>query len=155
MKKIILYLLCWLFLLGFLMVSPYLYELPAWYLNKILYANCAYWGALGGVLYCLRAIYLNKCYLKNWDEDWEVWYYLRPITSTITGFVSSIFLKAGLLALQASSPDKGSSFGYLAVAFIAGYNVDNFLKKIEAVVQASLGVKKSKSSDKNEQDKEE
>lgn len=153
MKKIIVYLLAWLILFGLLVVSPYVYELPVWYLNNILYANCAYWGALGGVLYCLRAIYLNKCYLKAWDKDWEVWYYLRPIISTITGFISSIFLKAGLLALQASSHDKGGSFGYLAVAFIAGYNVDNFLKKIEIVVQASLGIKKSKSSDKIEQDK--
>lgn len=151
MKKIIVYQILWLFLLGVAVTGSYIYELPAWYLNNILYANCAYWGALGGVLYCLRAVYINKCYLKTWDKDWEVWYYLRPITSTISGFISSIFLKAGLLALQASSQDKGGSFGYLAVAFIAGYNVDNFLKKIETVVQASLGIEKSKSSDKSEQ----
>lgn len=55
---------------------------------------------VGGALYCFRAIYLNKCVHKRWDPDWHVWYFIRPITSTIAGAVSYLFLKAGLLVLE-------------------------------------------------------
>ncbi|WP_350204955.1 hypothetical protein [Ekhidna sp.] len=107
-------------------------------------------GSLGGILYCLRGVYLNKSVHKRWDKDWHVWYYLRPLTSLISGLVSSIFLRAGLLVLDAVEGEM--SFGYLAVAFIAGYNVDNFLKKIEDVAKTIWGIDKSRSS-KNSEDK--
>ncbi len=123
-------------------ILPELAEMPEWYTTKLLFVNSALLGSLGGVLYCLRAIYLNKSVHKRWDKDWYVWYYLRPLTSLISGLVSSIFLKAGLLTLDAA--EGGASFGYLAIAFIAGYNVDNFLKKIEDVAKTVWGIDKSR-----------
>ena len=45
-------------------------------------------------------------------------------------------------------------YGYLAVAFIAGYNVDFFMKKIETIAQELWGIDKSRAShDKTENDK--
>lgn len=121
--------------------------MPVWYLSNLLFFKCSYIGAIGGILYCLRAVYLNKCVRKNWDQEWHVWYYIRPIASTITGFVSCIFLKAGLLVLDAEPQSNAYIFGYLAIAFIAGYNVDNFLKKLEAVARELWGIKESRSSE--------
>jgi hypothetical protein len=103
-------------------------------------------GIIGGLMYCLRAVYLNRCVRKTWDKEWEVWYYLRPITSAISGFVSFVFLKAGLLILDVASKPDQISFGYLAIAFIAGYNVDNFMKKLEEVASSIWGIKKSRAS---------
>jgi hypothetical protein len=40
----------------------------------------------------------------------------------------------------------------LAIAFIAGYNVDNFMKKLEEVASSIWGIKKSRAS--QEADKE-
>jgi hypothetical protein len=142
MKRIIAYLILVMTGLGFIYLLPELFELPEWYLSKVLFVNSAIIGSLGGVLYCLRAVYLNKSVYKRWDKDWYVWYYLRPLSSLLSGFISSIFLKAGLLTLDAG--EGGASFGYLAIAFIAGYNVDNFLKKIEDVAKTVWGIDKSR-----------
>lgn len=101
---------------------------------------------VGGAMYCFRAIYLNKCVYKRWDSDWHVWYFIRPITSTIAGAVSFLFLKAGLLVLDSSSNENASEIGFFALAFIAGLNVDKFVAKIEEIAKAVWGIDKSRSS---------
>jgi len=158
MKKIIGYLLLWLIVGLLLMVWQHFVELPTWYLENLLLVQSTLMGIIGGLMYCLRAVYLNKCVRKSWDEEWEVWYYLRPITSAISGFVSFVFLKAGLLVLDATSKPDQISFGYLAIAFIAGYNVDNFMKKLESIASSVWGIEKSRASNdiitKNEPNKE-
>jgi uncharacterized membrane protein len=120
--------------------------MPSWFLSNILLVRCTLLGIIGGALYCIRAVYLNKCVLKQWDENWEVWYYLRPIASAISGFVSCVFLKAGLIVMEAETNPDAITFGYLAVAFIAGYNVDNFMKKLESIASSVWGIKKSRVS---------
>ena len=100
---------------------------------------------VGGALYCFRAIYLNKCVHKRWDPDWHVWYFIRPITSTIAGAVSYLFLKAGLLVLESTANAGASEIGFFAVAFIAGFNVDKFVAKIEEVAKAVWGIDKTRS----------
>lgn len=100
---------------------------------------------VGGALYCFRAIYLNKCVHKRWDPDWQVWYFIRPITSTIAGAVSYLFLKAGLLVLESTSNTGASEIGFFALAFIAGFNVDKFVAKIEEVAKAVWGIDKTRS----------
>lgn len=107
-------------------------------INSILIAT------LGGNLYCLRAIYVNKCVKGQWDINWELWYYLRPVTSAISGLVSYIFLKAGLIALEAEQSSDAGYFGYLAFAFIAGLNVDKFVAKLEDVAKSIFGIEKSR-----------
>ena len=146
MKKIITYLLVWLVATIAALVVHHVWEMPAYYLDNVLFVQCSLVGVIGGVFYCLRAVYVNKCVRKQWDKDWETWYYLRHITSAISGLVSCIFLKAGLLALQADVQPDAVAFGYLAVAFVAGYNVDNFAKKIEEVASSVWGIKKSRAS---------
>ncbi len=146
MGRIITYQIFWLIAVFCLLIAHYIVKTPSWYSNNIIFAQCTYFGCLGGVLYCLRAIYINKSVYKRWDTDWHVWYYLRPVTSSISGLVSCIFLKAGLLVLEASTKVDETPYGYLAIAFIAGYNVDNFMKKLESVAQTVWGITKSKAS---------
>ena len=86
--------------------------------------------------------YLNKCVHKRWDPDWHVWYFIRPITSTIAGAVSYLFLKAGLLVLESTANAGASEIGFFALAFIAGFNVDKFVAKIEEVAKAVWGIDK-------------
>ncbi|MDP8212127.1 MAG: hypothetical protein P9X22_02400 [Candidatus Zapsychrus exili] len=108
---------------------------------------CSLFGLLGGVSHCLRSVYLHTCVLKNWDLEWVYWYFIRPVISMIMGFMSMIFLKAGLLALSSDSLMMATSSKtvlYLAVAFLAGYNVQNFLKKIDAIGKATLGIEKKR-----------
>lgn len=120
---------------------------PEWLSGYELVINCILIATLGGVMYCLRAVYLAKCVRKNWDPDWEIWYYLRPVTSAISGIVAYVFLKAGLIVLEAEQSVESGNFGFLALSFIAGYNVSNFSQKIEDIAKSTFGIEKSRSSE--------
>ncbi len=102
-------------------------------------------GALGGIIYCLRGVYLDCGVSGRWDDNWNVWYYLRPIVSLLVGIVAYVFLKAGLLVLDAGTEE--SPYGFLAFSFIAGLNVDRFLIKLEELAQVSWGIKPSRASE--------
>lgn len=105
---------------------------------------CSLLGLLGGITHCLRALYLHNCFLKNWQTEWEIWYFIRPIVSGIMGFISLLFIKAGLLVFSnnAALDIENRTVFYLIVAFFAGYNVQNFLKKIDEVSKSFIGIEK-------------
>ena len=103
-------------------------------------------GGLGGILYCLRSIYLNYSVKNSWSEQWLIWYFLRPITSLMCGGVSYLFLKAGLLVLDAKKESDASNLGFFAIALIAGLNVDKFIKKIEDLAKSTWGIDQSRAS---------
>lgn len=109
---------------------------------------CGITGGVGGVVYCLRAVYLNACVKKSWDETWLAWYFIRPVVSLVCGFVSYAFLKAGLLVLESAPKPDGSQFGFFVLAFVAGLNVDKFVGKIEDVAQTTWGIEKSRTATK-------
>lgn len=111
---------------------------------------CGLLGGIGGTLYCLRAVYVNKCVRKQWDADWNVWYFVRPVTSVISGAVSYLFLKAGLILLEAGPKQNSSEIGFFALAFVAGLNVDRFVAKIEEIAQATWGIEKSRMAKKDD-----
>lgn len=111
--------------------------------------SCMLLGGFGGVLYCLRGMYLSYCVKDNWSNKWILWYIIRPLVSTMCGGVSFLFLKAGLLILEAQKNADSSNLGFYAFALIAGLNVDNFIKKIEDIAETTWGIAKSRTS-KNE-----
>lgn len=107
---------------------------------------CCCTAGVGGVLYCLRAVYINRCVRNQWSAHWNWWYVLRPLTSIICGGASYLFLKAGLLVLESKTEGGASEIGFYALAFIAGLNVDKFVAKIENVAHAVWGIEKSRSA---------
>ncbi len=150
MKQIILYLIV-IFLLivcGFIIYAQG--GLPGWLAKYSLFYLCSLMGGLGGITYCLRGVYLNACVKKSWDTAWYPWYYIRPLVSILCGAISYLFLKAGLLVLEASQNPGASEMGFLALSFVAGLNVDRFLEKIEDIAQTTWGIKKSRTSTKEE-----
>jgi len=125
---------------------------PLWLKEFELAVNCILIAMLGGTLYCLRAVYLNRCVKNTWSENWEVWYYIRPLTSALSGLIAYIFLKAGLIILEADQGIEAGNYGFLAVSLVAGLNVDKFVQKIEDIAKTAFGIEKSRSS--TESDKE-
>lgn len=119
--------------------------LPAWAAVLRIGLLCCLAGGVGGALYCIRAVYVNRSVHDRWSADWYCWYFLRPFASIVCGGASYLFLKAGLLVLDAGSKPGGSHIGYLAFAFIAGLNVDKFVSKIEDIAQTTWGIEKSRS----------
>jgi hypothetical protein len=144
LKKVISFQISVVFIVVLFWLQKPLGNIPAWLTDYILAIDCILIAAIGGVLYCLRGVYVNKCVNKNWDKDWETWYYLRPITSSISGLASYIFLKAGLVVLEAAQDANSVDYGFLAFAFIAGLNVDKFVLKIEEISKATFGIEKSR-----------
>jgi hypothetical protein len=108
--------------------------------------TCAAVGGLGGCVYCLRGVYLNACVRKQWDDEWQPWYYIRPLVSIACGAVSYLFLRAGLLVLESGRRENATDLGFYALAFIAGLNVDKFIAKVEDLAQATWGIEKSRTA---------
>lgn len=147
MKLISAYLL--LMLIGLVAILFVLLQASAGISDGIrLFLLCAVSGGFGGGLYCLRAVYLHHSAQKNWDKAWEPWYFLRPFASIICGAVSFLFLKAGLIILEAHQVESPSNLAFYAFAFAAGLNVDKFVEKIEDIAQVTWGIKKSRTAQK-------
>lgn len=127
--------------------------LPPWLATLQIPISCALIGAVGGITYCLRGVYLNACVRKQWDAAWHPWYYIRPIVSLICGAVSFVFLKAGLLVLDAAQKPDANLLGFYALAFIAGFNVDKFVAKLEDIAHATWGIEKSRSGQDKKEEK--
>lgn len=115
---------------------------------------CGICGGIGGVTYCLRGIYLNACVFDRWSEKWLPWYFIRPIVSFICGVISYMFLKSGLIVLEAQQSDTPTNLAFYALAFIAGLNVDKFIEKLEDIAQVTWGIKKSRIGSNSSGDKE-
>ena len=157
MKTIVLY----LFLLLIVAILGLFYIYFDTFLSTRLVLQIAFYcvtiGLIGGIVNCLRGIYEHFSINKDWDDSWKVWYYIRPVLSAIMGFVSFIFIKAGLLVFSGNAEIvlKNNVYGYLAVAFVAGFNVKYFLEKIQEIANTVWGIKKvgSYKSEKKEADK--
>jgi len=102
---------------------PSLYAVPC---ESRVALACASSATAGGILYCLRAVYINKCVKKQWSQEWLVWYFLRPIVSMLMGFAASFFLYCFIQALEAHLTE----YSFLvAFAFIVGYLASNIFAK--------------------------
>lgn len=146
MKLIILFLFVFSAAIAFLLLLSLQTDLPRWLNDIRLPFRCVVLGGLGGVIYCLRAVYLNAAVRKSWDPAWIPWYYIRPFVSLGCGGISYLFLKAGLLLLESKQNTDSSDLGFYALAFIAGLNVDKFITKIEDIAQATWGIEKSRTA---------
>ena len=154
MIPIILYQLALLAVYGFVLVTDLKGELPKWLAPHEQMVLCTLMGGLGGAVYCLRGVYLNACARKQWDISWWPWYFIRPIVSLCCGLVSFIFLRAGLLVLDAAEKQEANHLGYYALAFIAGLNVDKFTSKLEDIAHGVWGIERSRTAEKPEGKKE-
>lgn len=134
-----------LFEIGLLAVLGYLALYPNEVTGQLAF-QCGIAGGTGGALYCLRGIYINVSVKDQWDEKWVLWYVARPVASVVMGVMAYVFIRAGLLILEATDKESATQFGYLAVAFLAGLNVDNFIKKFESVAESTFGIGRSRSS---------
>ncbi len=115
--------------------------LPPWLTGQRHLLICAIIAGGAGNIYCLRSVYITLNVREvPWNNLWLPWYFIRPIVSPFCGVVAYFFLKAGLLILDASLNSDNQFFGFYAIAFIAGYNVDMFLVKIELLAEAAWGI---------------
>lgn len=113
---------------------------------------CLFAGLIGGVVYCLRGIYMSFCVYKKWDDIWVVWHCVRPLVSAFCGGICYFFLLAGVFFLKDVEGADFSAYVYYASAFLAGYNVDKFLEKLESINATLFGVGKSRHARRSERE---
>lgn len=107
---------------------------------------CAIAGGAGSVFYSLWAVYSHWSRQKNWDDDWLVWYLIRPILGLIAGVFTFILLKSGLILLTQQTPsgpasqNLSSNLAYLALAFLAGFNIEDVTKKFKELFKNFFNV---------------
>jgi hypothetical protein len=123
---------------------------PAWLAPFEIACLCGLTGGVGGVVYCMRGLYVNVCAGDGWNPRWMSWYFIRPVVSLVCGVVSYLILKAGLLVLESAPREASNHLGFYVLAFIAGLNVDKFLGKIEDIAQTTWGIEKSRSAARTE-----
>ena len=110
-------------------------------------------GLIGGCTYCIRGLYIQYCAKKVWDNRWILWHISKPFISAISGGVSLIFIKAGLLVFNGETEIQ-RLYGVYSLSFIAGLNVDNFMNKIESVFKEISGIRESNLSREKDNRKE-
>ena len=147
MIPIICYLCLWVFVLAVLWCVGIAGYLPSCLEQYNIAYNCALISGLGGVIYCLKAVYYNRSVRNCWTENWNVWYFLRPLVSVLMGLIAYVFLKAGLLVLDAENSQQSNPYGFWAFSFLAGLNVDRFLMKLEEIGKSVWGIKPSRTSE--------
>lgn len=119
---------------------------PVWLAPFEIACLCGLTGGIGGIVYCMRGLYVNVCAGAGWNPRWMPWYFIRPVVSLVCGVVSYLILKAGLLVLESAPRETSNHLGFYVLAFIAGLNVDKFLGKIEDIAQTTWGIEKSRTA---------
>ena len=146
--RVTVYLVIWLFVLSGSLFYLKFGSAPNYFSNFETLLGCILIGGMGGNVYCLRAIYLQACAKKEWDENWIVWYVLRPLLSIVVGGISYLFIKAGLVLFNSSGQSEINQLSIWSLAFLSGLNVDNFIKKIESIGETVWGISPSRVSNK-------
>lgn len=144
-KRVVAYLIALLILPLIYFIAASKGALPDWIKVNQLIVECVLFGLTGGVTYCLRAVYLNKCVRKQWDTNWVTWYFLRPLVSLILGGITFFIFQIGLVTVGVKEAENPEYLFYV-IAFFAGLNVDGFLKRFEGQISKNVGVSKSRQS---------
>lgn len=147
MKRATGYLLLWIAaLLAIFVWRDYFFELLRVKGSSIAQEGlfCVLSGAIGAIVYCIRAVYEAAAVRKAWDDSWLIWYFWRPFAGAITGFASWIFLKGGIIGFSGGEIAASNTFALAAVAFLCGLNVKNALRLLENEGKKRIGIEPSR-----------
>jgi hypothetical protein len=95
-----------------------------------------WWGALGGIMISLSAIFKHP---RDWDDDFNRWHVTRPVLGAAMGTIGFLILFVVLRSTGADVPRTATT--YDVVAFLIGYREEIFrtLLKRAADVLLSTG----------------
>ncbi len=96
-------------------------------------------GAIGGTTIVYWGLIKHTIDL-DFDDQYVIWYLLKPILGAITAVVSVLIVKAGLFTLQGTSDLKtGGEFTLYVIAFLTGFSERFFIQLIDRVLTALFG----------------
>jgi len=98
-------------------------------------------GALGGTTIVFWGI-VKHTILLDFDDQFTLWYWFKPLLGAIFGLLAVIMVKAGLLSLQIGSQSPAEAVNTLplhVIAFLAGFSERFFIRLIDRVMTALFG----------------
>jgi len=106
-------------------------------------------GVIGGCLYNYRGI-IKHTSENDYDENFTITYFLRPISGGISGLTVFFILLGGALALNVGTntdPEGWITFSgrmpYIAFAILAGYASQEFMLKLKDIAGTLFEVKQN------------
>jgi hypothetical protein len=113
-------------------------------------------GALGGCLYNFRGL-TKHSQLGDYREEYNLSYYLRPLSAGISGLMVFFLLLGGALTLnvgsqfQSDHPTWQSLIGrmpYVALSLLAGYGSQEFMMKLKDLAETLFALRNKDSGEK-------
>ncbi|MGE5304469.1 MAG: hypothetical protein ACM3TN_14250 [Alphaproteobacteria bacterium] len=113
-------------------------------------------GALGGCLYNFRGL-TKHSQLGDYREEYNLSYYLRPLSAGISGLMVFFLLLGGALTLnvgnqfQPDHPAWQSLIGrmpYVALSLLAGYGSQEFMMKLKDLAETLFALRNKDSGQK-------
>ena len=100
-------------------------------------------GALGGTTITLWGI-VKHTILLDFDDQYILWYWLKPALGAIFGLVTVLILQAGLISLQLETPNIPNTLPLHVFAFLGGFSERFFIRLIDRVMTALFGGEQQK-----------
>ncbi len=111
------------------------------YLNNYFYLVLTLGGASGVIGVSLRSLINlvgNACYKNRLDViRWWPWYVVRPVYGFILGVLIVILVRAG--AISTGNIISLDTFGWVALASLAGFGADEFTQRLRSLTQTLFG----------------
>jgi hypothetical protein len=101
-------------------------------------------GVLGGCLYSLRGLTKHTS-ANDYSANYDLSYYLRPISSGICGLMVFFLLLGGALTLNIGGTGTGGMtfagrMPYIALSLLAGYGSQEFMLKMKDVADSIFAI---------------
>ncbi|MCI0514123.1 hypothetical protein L0128_12980 [candidate division KSB1 bacterium] len=94
-------------------------------------------GAIGGTTIAWWGL-VKHTIAMDFDDQFNLWYYFKPLLGAIFGLISVLIIQGGLISLQPNVKIENKSILYL-IAFIAGFSERFFVQLIDRVITAFFG----------------
>ncbi len=112
------------------------------------YWNTMVWGGIGGVMGSLYSLYWHMSVVKDFDNQYLMWYIVQPIMGFALGGIVYLIIAAGFVSIQMLTGQTASVSGtaqtmtgpiirafYSAVAVVAGFRQRFVFEMIDRIVQ--------------------
>lgn len=94
-------------------------------------------GAIGGTAAAYWGL-VKHTILLDFDGQYNLWYYFKPLFGALFGLVAVLIIKAGFISMQVNAEIKNQLPLYI-IAFIAGFSERFFMQLIDRVTTALFG----------------
>ena len=114
----------------------------------LIYVGCS--AGLGGIVYEIQSLYRHTGELQEkykFKANFLWWYYTRPFITIPFGLIAYYFVKMSVIPNLPDPAEEKKQAVYYAVAFLAGFSLNQFIKMINRILKITVSDKIKKPED--------